>query len=375
MASSLTHAALRRLSGGVLALLAAAASGQAPPPIPGIQSVVELGVVQQDHLVTCRDSTYSALIEGVSVWTFGDTCLRKGGVAGDQFIDNSLAFASNLDASNGIVLNGNLKDSEGVPRQFIPLTPWELRINARKAPNEIAVWPGQIVPDPARNRELIFYGAVFRGSDIGFTPIGAGIAVSDPHFKHVIRPPENPDPNAKEPSYMWRPNEIPYTNGYVLVDDMLYCYGGEGVGLTTRVHVARVPLADVLDKGQWRYWDGTGWNADENASVSVYHGGAAGDTIFFDDYLGLYVTVYQTYLDNDIKYRVARHPEGPWSDEGFMFTAKQGTDPSYAARVHTEMSQNGGQVIYVTYVMTTGVLQQHLETLKTTFAPPAAASR
>jgi hypothetical protein len=380
VSSEAARGVVRRVSSAACATavslaFAGAAAAQSPPPIPPLASVQEWGVVKQTPLVHCRDGTYSALVEGRSVWTFGDTCLKKGGVAGDTFIDNSLADATDLDASDGIFLNGNYQDSEHVPRRFIPYTPWELSVNAKRAPDDIALWPGQLVPDPARHRELIFFGAVFRGSKIGFHPIGGGIAVADPTFTTVTRPPQNPDPNAKEPSYMWRPNEIEYNAGAVLDGDMLYCYGGEAVGLTTRVHVARVPLADALDKAQWRYWDGTTWNTDPAASATVYHGGAAGDTIFFDAYLGLYVSVYQHYLDNDIEYRVARHPEGPWSDEALMFTARQGTDPSYAARVHPEFSENGGQVIYVTYVMTTGLLQQHLETIRTTFAPPVAGSQ
>src|SRR4051812_5336504 len=80
----LPHTLLRCLPGGALALAAALAFAEAPPPVPPIQSVAEMGPVKQNHLVTCRDATYSALIEGRSVWTFGDTCLRKGGVAQDQ---------------------------------------------------------------------------------------------------------------------------------------------------------------------------------------------------------------------------------------------------------------------------------------------------
>ena len=86
------------------------------------------------------------------------------------------------------------------------------------------------------------------------------------------------------------------------------------------------------------------------------------------------MTVYQHYLDNTVYFRVAAHPEGPWSGEGVLFTARQGdaNDVSYAARVHTEMSENGGQTIYVTYAMTTGLLRQELPLDKVVFSKPAA---
>ena len=52
----------------------------------------------------CRDGSYSALIGGRPVWTFGDTCPARGRAAGDTFIDNSLAWGDGLDASDGIAL-------------------------------------------------------------------------------------------------------------------------------------------------------------------------------------------------------------------------------------------------------------------------------
>lgn len=366
--SLLCTAALGALALGAPAF--AAQAGELPPPIPPVVSVVEMGLVKQNKFVTCRDGTYSALVGNKAIWTFNDTCMSKGGVAGDQFIDNTLAWNTNLDASAGITLNKDLKDAQNLPVRFVPFTANEIAFTASHAPNEIAIWPGQLVPDPARNRELIFFGAVYRGSDIGFNGVGGGIAVADPTFTTVTRPVQSLDPNAAEPSYMWAAGEQAYGGGYVLVGDMLYCYGGSGVGVTTHVHVARVPLADALDKTKWTYWTGTEWSTKNQKLATVYQGGAAGDTIFFDHYLGVFVTVYQPFQNNDVFYRVANHPEGPWSAAAYMFTAKQGTDPSYAARVHTEYAEGDGATQYITYVENTGFLAQQLPLVKVTFGKP-----
>jgi hypothetical protein len=320
--------------------------------------------------VQCRDGTYSALVGRKAVWTFNDTCLTKGGDAGDTFIDNSLAWNTGLDASQGIALNRNKVDSQGVPVRFVPFTANEIAFTQAHQPNEIAIWPGHLVPDPARGRELVFFGAVYRGPDIGFNGVGAGIAVADPGFTTVTRPVQSLDPDAPEPSYMWAAGEQSYTGGYVVVGDMLYCYGGHGVGLATHVHVARVPLADALDKTKWTYWTADGWSTKNQHLATVYQGGAAGDTVFWDAWLGLFVTVYQPFQDNGVYYRVANHPEGPWSAPAPLFTAQQGTDPSYAARVHTEYEEGGGQVEYVTYVKNTGLLAQELPLVKVTFGRP-----
>ena len=361
---------------GALAGLApsrASAQTEPPPPIPPVTSVVDLGLVVQNKHVNCRDGTYSALIQGKAVWTFNDTCLNKGGVLGDQFIDNTLAWDKNLDASKGISLERDLKDSQGVPVRFVPYTANEIAFNASHAPNELAIWPGHIVPDPKRKRALIFFGTVYRGSDIGFSGVGAGIAVMSLPGGEVTRPVQNPDVNAPEPTYMWGQDEQSYTGGYLVEGDMLYSYGGRGKGLSTLVFVARVPLADALDKSKWTYWAGkAGWSTDPLAAKNVYTGGAAGDTLFWSDYLGMYVTVFQPFLSNDVYYRVAHHPEGPWSEQAPMFTAQQGTDPSYAARVHTAYAKNGGQVQYITYVKNTGFLSQELPLMQVTFGKPPA---
>ena len=364
------HALARVAPAAALALLQPVHAAEAPPPVPPVVSVVEMGLVKQNAFVQCRDGTYSAMVGKKAIWTFNDTCMTSGGVLGDQFIDNTLAWNTKLDASQGITLNKDKKDADGVPVRFVPFTANEIAFTASHQPNEIAIWPGHLVDDPKRKRELIFFGAVYRGPDIGFNGIGAGIAVADPTFTTVTRPVQSVDPKPRDPSYMWSAGEQSYTGGYVLVDDMLYCYGGQGVGLVTHVHVARVPLADALDKTKWTYWTGTEWSTKNQHLATVYQGGAAGDTVFWDDYLGEFVTVYQPFQSNDVYYRVANHPEGPWSAATYMFTAQQGTDPSYAARVHTEYQEGGGQVEYVTYVKNTGFLSQELPLVKVTFGKP-----
>jgi hypothetical protein len=137
-----------------------------PPPIPPVQSVTAMGIVTQNPLVRGRDGTYSALIDGVSVWAFDDTTLTQNNASGTNFFSNSLAWATNLDASSGITLNGNHLDSSGAPAEFMPFLPWETAYNTAHSSSSctedpcganIAIWPGPVVPDPARNRILFFF--------------------------------------------------------------------------------------------------------------------------------------------------------------------------------------------------------------------------
>jgi hypothetical protein len=84
-----------------------------------------MGTVTQNPLIQGRDGTYSALLNGKSVWLFNDTAMTKANAAGNNFIPNTMSWATNLDASNGITLNGDFLDSTGVPTEFMPYLPWE----------------------------------------------------------------------------------------------------------------------------------------------------------------------------------------------------------------------------------------------------------
>ena len=132
-----------------------------------------MGTVTQDPVVQGRDGTYSALMGNVSMWLFNDTALTVYNASHENFFSNSLSWATNLDATNGITLNGNYVDSSGYPTTFFPFLPWELQYNQEHAGSgtncqvqpcgaEFAIWPGPLVPDPARNRSLILYGEIWR---------------------------------------------------------------------------------------------------------------------------------------------------------------------------------------------------------------------
>jgi len=188
---------------------AGGAAAQAPP-IPPVESVVDLGIVGQTPMVHGRDGTYSALVAGRSVWTFNDTPLAVPGQAGDNWVDNSLSWTNNLDASGGIVLEHDYLDATGAPAEFMPYTPWERAYNythdadhctADPCGAEFAMWPGHLVPDPARNRVLVFYGEIWRAPDHpGWKYIGSGIAVGTPGGK-MTRPHQNP--GSPTPTLMW----------------------------------------------------------------------------------------------------------------------------------------------------------------------------
>lgn len=353
----------------------------APPPVPPLEAVVPMGTVTQNPLIYGRDGTFSAVIGGHSYWAFNDTSMRAYNVDGHNFISNTLAWTDSLNAANGINLNHDHLDSTGVPIEYMPFTAEEQQFNDIHDPNhcsatpastcgeDYAIWPGPLVTIPGTTAAYQFYGKVFRGGDIqGFQPLGAGIAVE--LGGKFYRPVEAP--GTAEPTLMWQGDEVAYAGGALVEDGLLYAIGCQGGFLVENCRIARVPILDVLSKPAWRYYaGGENWSTDPNAAVTIFQGGAAGNSIFYDKALHEYIAIYSGIFSNNVYYRAAKHLWGPWSAETLLFVGQQGESGTidYAALAHPEFEENNGLTQYVTYVQTTGFLQQSLQLVKVTFQP------
>jgi hypothetical protein len=335
-----------------------------------------MGIITQDSLVQGRDGTYSALIDGRSVWAFDDTALKQNNASGTNFFSNSVSWATNLDASGGITLNGNYLDSSGAPAQFMPFLPWETAYNTAHNSNSctadpcganIAIWPGPVVPDPARNRVLFFFGEIWRSPTYsGWINMGEGVAIEQGgKFTRPVVSPGTP-----YPTLMFQGTQIGFTAGWVVSGDTLYMYGNQSGFLSENTQVAQVNLADVTTLSDWTYYAGNGtWSSSAADAVTVFNGGAAGSSIFYDSYLGMYVTIYSGVENNNLYYAVSYQPWGPWSAATQFYTGLAGyqNDPDYAALAHPEFESGNGQTEYVAYVQTTGFLAQQLQLVQLVF--------
>lgn len=357
-----------------------AGTEQGPPPIPPVESVTAVGSVAQNPVIDGRDGTFSTLFQGRSIWTFGDTSMSVPGVHDTHWDDNSMSWTTNLDASQGIDLDHDWVDSTGAPAEFLPYTKQERRYNythdsrhctASPCGAEFAMWPGPPVADTANDRVLYFYGEIWRAPNYpGWKSVGVGIAVGTPGGG-VVRPIE--DPGSRTPTLMWGNGELGYDNGALVDGDTLYAYGCAAGFLVMNCDVGRVPVADALEKSSWRYYAGGGrWSPNESDAVTVFQGGAAGTSVFYDAYLGEFVAIYNGVYSNDVYYRVSDTPWGPWSDQALLFTGEPGWNGNvdYAGNAHPEFAENDGQIQYVTYVHATGYLRSDIQLVRVTFGSP-----
>jgi len=354
------------------------ARAQTLPPIPKVISVTPLGTVTQNSVIYGRDGTFSALVNGASVWTFGDTPMSLPGVLGNFWDDNSLSWTTNLDASQGINLNHDLVDSTGAPAEFLPYLPWESQFNYKHDKNhctaqpcgaQFAMWDGPVINDPARNRVLFYYYELFRGVQgmTGWDTVGGGIAVYTPG-KGMTRPIENA--GSKYPTLMWGQKDQEYNSGALVVGDILYSYGCKLGFLVQNCMVAQVPLADALDIKKWTYYAGNNtWSTNPTDAVVIFQGGTAANQVFYNAYLGEYMNIYNPALNNDMYFIVSSTPWGPWSAPTLLFKGETPYKGSvnYTGQAHVEFAQGNGQTQYVTYAHPSGFLREDLPLVQVVF--------
>jgi hypothetical protein len=345
-------------------------AGDRPVPPPGsVQKVEDLGPVMWDHRILGRDGGLSVRWGADTIWVFGDTVLSVPGADGDQWADNSSAITSDRDASNGI----SLQEPDGVehldtarlPTEYLPPSPWEADFNRRNHPahcgapsigdcgSRYFLWPGPVVADRARHRILFFLTSGRRHGRLNdYQMWGSAVAVWDARTGQTTRPRQGPAAGAPAGDQwtMFGRHEIHYPTMTMTVGDLLYAYGCEDAGrFEFHCRLARVPLADVLNRQAWRFYAGQGrWSPDSRTAARVFHGSHSG-SVFYNRHLGRYMAVYGFTA---AYYRTAPNPWGPWSRPVRMFdTVPPVRDFTYFVLAHPEYGD--GRVLYLTYTRPT----------------------
>jgi hypothetical protein len=367
------------------------------PPVPAVASVTGLGAITQNARVAGRDNGQSAEYDGKSVWIFDDTTLKNPW----GFLSNSGAATTDLDAANGITLtSGNpvTVDAGQTPVQLIPLTSAEKAFEGAHSTSTgctaatdpycgvtFAFWPGPVVADPADGRILFTYGKLCRGGAAGTPcsgPLGKGlgsrIAALDMSTGQVTRLTAANGPAVTSVEGRDDTMFFPPSTGYsaaVVAGGDLYLY----VNCDYDCQVARVPLAQVSDRGQWRFYAGNGtWSSAPADGIGLIAPGGAGQSVFYDGALRAWVNIFMPYESGAIMYQVGGSPYGPWSAARTAGSTPGGPAGSasasaaaanYALFAHPEYAQDGGLVEYLSYFRP-GDGSQQLVRLQ--FAAPAA---
>ncbi len=335
----------------------------------------DLGALDAAPAIRGRDGGFSALIDGRSVWLFGDTFLDMPDMNSRTLISNTWSWSEDLEAEDGISSFTEQEDAVGAPTEFFPQTEEEWAFNQTHLGEDCqiepcgarwALWPGPLVYDPERRRSLVFYHKIYaEPGAFNFYSVGHSIAVWGRIDDMPLRPVFQPE--AAYPTLLFQNNEPAFGSAAVAVDDMLYVFGCENVGWVKPIKVARVPLADVLDRSAWRFFAGDDrWVSDVNQARTVFHGNDM-MTVSYLPFRDVYLSTYSQPLDTQVMIRTAPRPEGPWSGPVVAFRALAPSDPEswvYDALAHPEYERDQGRIQYVSYSRQTGFLRFEVRIVK-----------
>ena len=349
-----------------------------------VAAVRDLGVIRINDIIQKRDCGLSVEFAGRSVWLFGDTLLATPNEDNRTFLSNSWSSTYDTDAGDGIDGFTERVDAVGAPQEFFPLTEAE-RALADEYEGEVCeegpctahwdMWPGTIIVDQEKGWAYVFYRKVYceRGL-FNFHHVGHSIAV----WKNVEDSPERPEFDYVDdyPTLFFAEDgEAGFGSAAVLVDKLAYVYGCE-LGedeLTKPCHLARVPLADILDKSAWRFYAGEGqWQTDSRGSQAIFTGNDM-MSVFFNAHLNRYVAVYSEPLAATAMLRTAVRPEGPWSAPLELFSVDAPENVYgwvYDFLAHPEFSQDNGRIIYITYTKKIDRMHSQLRQVAVELDPP-----
>jgi hypothetical protein len=356
-----------------------------PPPDLAVVNVADLGTIKTSSRILGRDGGYSGVLQGKSIWLYGDTFLASPDEEGRTLISDSWSWTSDLNAHAGISGFQERDDSVGAPTMILPESAEELAYDRAHSGNPCqeqpcgarwALWPSAIIPDTSGNRALIFYMLVSAApGNFNFQAVGNSVASWRNFQDQPQRPTINPPVVADHPDLLFNQNEPSFGSTALVNAGMLYVYGC-GTPSTTdkQCRVGRCNPADVLNRSAWTYYARNGtWSSQISDAVSV----VTADNILnisWNAYLQRYVAVYSAPLSLDVMMRTASNPEGPWSGEVKVFAAMppvQGGNV-YDAQAHPEFNVDNGRVIYVSYSRATGNFSSEVRLVSVELSPSSA---
>lgn len=174
------------------------------------------------------------------------------------------------------------------------------------------------------------------------------------------------------PLSTWK-HEVEYGLACAKDNNYLYslCYLKEFQKEKKKTILARISWKEVVahNSQKWEYWalsdsqaEGA-WTPDFRSAKNIIPDCGPEASLFFHKGLNCFVTVYQPPLSPDVKLRVAKKIEGPWSESLNMFTVperilKSGKSAlSYAGKAHESLSI--GNTIGFSYCENPGGLEDH----------------
>jgi hypothetical protein len=340
-----------------------------------VKSSTDLGPQLQanPHGMVGQDGAFSiALDDGTALWFFGDTVVGRrtpgdslwyhlgkpiggldmSGKRGiDQMLNNTGLILRDKTGAAGLRDFTYLTNADGTLKCLLPLLPGEVADRDRIWCQHGIEIEGTLILSFIK---VITFEEARWPFPVGFEIVGSGLAVGSKHdwrFERVVH---------QQDSVLWRA-EVPHFGVAfvrpVVTDGFVYVYGSIAGPQTQHCHVARVPIGRIEQFPAYEYFDGSSWSSVVTDSTPVMEGMPSEVSVSWNAYLGCYLAVHSDLLSGRIVGRTARNPWGLWSAPTLLWHARpkygvpEGFIPLiYAGKEHPTLSDEGGRVIYLTYI-------------------------
>jgi hypothetical protein len=126
----------------------------------------------------------------------------------------------------------------------------------------------------------------------------------------------------------WAPCSF-WGSAALALDGQIYVYGfiengGKGLDFRRDMLVARAPSGRLADFAAWRFFDGSGWQADVRKAAPACPDISTEYSVSVIPGRGLFLLVNpDVFLSPKIVARTAAHPWGPWSDKIEVYTCPE----------------------------------------------------
>ncbi len=311
---------------------------------PAAPPASDLGALSMPSVVTARDGATTAQIGGRTLWTFGDTLMSAVGADGWQYRSATAGWGTGTTLGLEEAL-----DAKGTPFQLIPYTESEIAYNRSGGPQErYALWPTSVLTDVDESALIVFQELKVHPGELNYENVGVGLS----HLR------VGQTQASRDANLLFAAPERAWSLGGIRDAGFTYLYACDPVSgvLDQECRVVRAPSEAVASQSSWQAWDGTAWNSDRSRAAIVFHGAPGDVSISRNAHTDGFLAVYSGIFSNDVFFRTAARPQGPWSDAQRLFTAQAPTDgrTCYSAKEHPELSTDDGKTIVVSYARSLG---------------------
>ncbi len=303
------------------------------------------------------DAGYSMPVGAWVLWLFGDVFLLHPTDPAKPYV-GGLSNAALMVPRGGVASLRRYRfltdPVTGLARQVIPNDPGE--------GTETRLWPLGGVFDPKRRTAFLYYGKVVTTGTgpFDFRVVGHGLAAADmsrPLDARFRRLPSGPD----RPLWWTAPSPL-YGSAVASSAERdgvrVYVVGVDESSGRKRARLARVRLDHIQSPEAYEYYAGghepPRWSAraEDAADVEGLADFSTELSLAYNRYLGGWLAVHSVGIEPRIRLCLARQPWGPYSTLAEIGAPHRAFEKAfcYAGKEHPELAEDGGRVLYVTYV-------------------------